>query len=220
MRLLLVEDDPDIGATLRDELKRRYTVDWAATGKEALYNVRINEYDLIILDIGLPDANGLDVCSAMRSEGVKVPVLVLTAHTTLDDAVRSLDSGADDFVKKPFKLAELEARLRALQRRSPQVTSLVLEYKDIVLNPLQRAVTRGGTAIYLRRKQFDLLEYFMLHPKHVLTRGMIMEHIWESSADPLSNVVDVHMKYLRDCLDKPFPIKVLHTVNGLGYKLD
>ena len=220
MRLLLVEDDLDIGSALEEELKRRYIVDWSVTAQNALYNAQINEYDLIILDIGLPDGNGLSICTTLRSDKNLTPILILTALTSLDDIVRSLDSGADDFLKKPFRFAELEARLRALQRRAPQVSSSVLIYKDILLNPLHRAVTREGKAIYLRRKQFDLLEYFMQHPKQVLTRGMIMEHIWESSADPLSNVVDVHMKYLRDCIDKPFSTKVLHTVSGIGYKLD
>jgi two-component system copper resistance phosphate regulon response regulator CusR len=220
MRLLLVEDDLDIGAALENELKRRYIVDWSVTAQSALYNARVNMYDLVILDIGLPDGSGIDICSTLRTEKIITPILMLTAHTSMDDIVISLDSGADDFLKKPFKYAELEARLRALHRRSPQVSSSVLTYKDVVLNPLHRAVTREDKAIYLRRKQFDLLEYFMLHPKQVLTRGMIMEHIWESSADPLSNVVDVHMKYLRDCLDKPFSTRLLHTVSGIGYKLD
>jgi len=219
MRILIIEDDPEIGAALSADLGRHYGVDWFQRRQFGAYSAQINEYDAIILDIGLPDGDGIELCQELRSEGLQTPIIILTAHTNTRDVVQALDAGADDYLRKPFRLAELKARLRALLRRPQGHRAATLHFQDIEVDPNRRVVTRGGQIIELGRKQFDLLEFLMRNHSRVISRKMISDYLWDGS-NPLSNVIVVHMKYLRDHLDGPFPHKVIHTITGIGYKLE
>jgi two-component system OmpR family response regulator len=219
MRLLLVEDNEEVALQLVEGLRETYSVDQVATGSEAHYLSQVNDYDLLILDIGLPDMDGVELCTRIRQNNTAVPILMLTAEDEVALKVRALDAGADDYLTKPFSLAELQARIRALLRRPRQAFATVLSLGDLRLDTATREAERGGNALLLQRKQFDLLEYFLRNPGRVLTRYEIMEHVWDNAADPLSNVIDVHIQYLRKQVDRPFSTKLIHTVKGVGYKL-
>jgi len=219
VKLLVVEDDVDVGLALTEELRHSYAVDWAVNKTTGLYQARINPYDLLIFDLTLPDGNGLELCNQVRADGISTPILMLTATNSAEDKVAALDAGADDYVTKPFHLPELKARIRALLRRPEQVIPKVVEIDDLKVDLVNRTVSRGNQDIILRRKQFDLLEFLLRHPNQVLSRGTILEHVWEGDADGFSNIVDVHIKYLRDKIDKPFSRHLIHTVSGVGYKL-
>lgn len=221
MRILIIEDEAVIADTIKEELATNYSVDTVATGKEGIYSGTVNDYDLIILDLALPDMSGREVCRSIRHHEVTTPILVLTANDEIIDKVTVLDSGADDYLTKPFNFDELSARIRALLRRNPQgLTSNILVLGDLIVDTVKRQVKRGGRTIRLRRKEFDLLEYLARNSGRVLTRGMILEHVWDSNVDSFTNAIDVHIKYLRDHIDKPFNKKLIKTVHGLGYKLD
>lgn len=220
MRILIIEDDPGIAQTLDDLLSPIYQIDLVDNGTDGLAKARVTEYDMILLDLGLPDMSGKEVCRKLREDGVVSPILILTARDAITDKVTALDSGADDYVLKPFSLNELTARMRAIMRRSPVgMTSNQLIWKDINLDTVTRTVTRQGKRIPLRRKEFDLLEYLLRHQGRVLTRAMIIDHLWDDNGNPFSNIVDVHIKYLRDRLEKPFDSPVIKTVHGLGYTI-
>jgi len=221
MKILLIEDDKQTAATIKEVMKKHYAVDVAYTGENGEYQAQVNDYDLIILDLILPDINGVTVCKKIRENGIKTPVLVLTGKSEIKDKVKALDSGADDYLIKPFSFGELLARVRALLRRSPD--TLVpdrLSVGDLTLNVAANIVERKGKKISLRRKCFKLLEYLMRNKNRVVTRSMILEHVWESSIDPITNTVDVHVKSLRDKIDKPFGTDLIKTVHGLGYKIE
>lgn len=221
MRILLIEDDIALAGTIRDSLKPLFAFDMAHTAQSGLSLAQYNEYDCILLDLSLPDLDGLDVCRKLRASNVKSPVLMLTARGTIDERVSGLDTGADDYLVKPFSLVELLARIRALLRRSPDTLSdNTLTVGDISLDLNKREVMRDGKAVPLRRKEFDLLEYLLRNQGRVLTRSMILEHVWDNSIDPFTNAIDVHIKYLRDRIDRPFDSRLIHTVHGLGYKLE
>lgn len=219
MRLLVVEDDVDVAQQLVEGLRETYYVDHVALGSEAIYAARVNEYDLIILDIGLPDIDGIEVCVQIRADKSNACILMLTAEDTLEQKVLALDSGADDYITKPFSLAELAARIRALLRRPRNYLNTILTVADLQLDTAKRIAHRNGRVLHLQRKQFDLLEYFMRNPERVLTRYEIMEHVWDNAADPLSNVIDVHIQYLRRQVESPYSLKLVHTVKGVGYKI-
>ncbi|MBP9815774.1 response regulator transcription factor, partial [Candidatus Woesebacteria bacterium] len=196
-------------------------MDVAYKGSDGEYLAHINEYDLIILDYVLPDTNGLELCLKLRRANIRVPILFVTVRYGIRDKVAALDAGADDYIVKPFSVKELHARIRALMRRSSNVyNDDVLKAGDLLLDVLNRKVVRNDMNIYLRRKEFNLLEYMLRNQNRVLTRGMILEHVWEDGIEELSNTVDVHIKYLRDKVDKPFNEKLIKTVHGLGYKLE
>jgi DNA-binding response OmpR family regulator len=221
MRVLLVEDEHKISAYVKRGLEEQgYAVDAAYTGLEALDWAETVDYDLIILDILLPEMDGLLVCRELRTRGSRVPILMLTARDTVDDRVAGLDAGADDYLVKPFALKELLARLRALARRSnesPKVT--LLQIADLSLDTLSQRVKRGGKPVPLASKEFAVLECLMRDPDRVLSRTQIAEHVWNYDVFNHSNVVDVYIRNLRRKIDDPFEIKLIHTVRGSGYRI-
>jgi len=220
MRLLVVEDDSGIVASLRRGLRTNYVVDIAKTGADGLDRAEITTYDAIVLDLNLPDQSGLEVCRELRIRPKSAPILILTGSADIEDKVTLLDAGADDYLTKPFSMEELKARLRVLVRRSSRAGSSLLVVDDLKLNTATRHVERAGTQIQLRRKEFDLLEYMMYHSGTVITRSMIIDHVWDSHDNLWTNAVDVHVKYLRDKVDRPFATALIKTVHGVGYKLE
>jgi two-component system, OmpR family, response regulator len=220
MRLLVVEDNPGMASLLVRSLRREgYAVDAVHSGEDALWSVRENEYDGVVLDAMLPAPDGFEVCRQMRVEGRWAPVLMLTARDTVPDRVRGLDAGADDYLTKPFALAELFARLRALTRRDPLERPVTLRVGDLTLDPVTRVVRRGDTTIALSPKEFALLQELMRHPGEVLTRSHLIDHVWDFAYDGGSNVVDVYVRYLREKVDRPFGRDTIHTVRGIGFRL-
>jgi len=220
MRILVVEDEPKMAGLLRRGLAEEgYAVDVAATGDDAVWMGDAVDYDAIVLDVMLPGLNGIEACRALRQRGVWSPVLMLTARDAIEDRVRGLDAGADDYLAKPFSFAELLARLRALARRGSTERPAVLEAGDLVLDPATRHVTRAGVEISLSAKEFSLLETFMRHPGEVLTRYRLLEHAWDIAFESRSNVVDVYVRYLREKVDRPFGRDSFETVRGVGYRL-
>jgi two-component system, OmpR family, response regulator len=221
MRLLVVEDNPGMASLLVRSLRREgYAVDAVDSGEDALWSVRENEYDGVVLDAMLPAPDGFEVCRQMRVEGRWAPVLMLTARDTVPDRVRGLDAGADDYLTKPFALAELFARLRALTRRDPLERPVTLRVGDLTLDPVTRVVRRGDTTITLSPKEFALLQELMRHPGEVLTRSHLIDHVWDFAYDGGSNVVDVYVRYLREKVDRPFGRDTIRTVRGAGYRID
>ena len=220
MRILVVEDEKRIADFIRKGLSEHgYAVDVAGDGEEALDWPEVAEFDIIVLDIMLPGRDGIDVCRELRRRGVQTPILMLTARDTVEDRVRGLDSGADDYLVKPFAFAELLARLRALARRERSVMGTRLQVEDLVLDTTTREVSRRGRCMTLTSKEYALLEYLMRHPNQVLTRTMIAEHVWNYDFDNATNVIDVHVRNLRRKMDDPFPTKLIHTVRGAGYRI-
>jgi heavy metal response regulator len=220
MRLLLVEDDPNLGRFIQKGLQEeRYAVDVAMDGEEGLFLATVNQYDLIILDIMLPKLDGLGVCRKLRAERKTTPVLMLTARETIEDRVAGLDTGADDYLTKPFAFAELLARVRALLRRGSVLPSGRLKVLDLELDPVSHRVWRAGQEIPLTNKEFSLLEYLLRNANQVLTRTAIIEHIWDIHYDSMTNIVDVHIRALRAKIDRSFPTPLIHTVRGVGYVL-
>lgn len=220
MRVLVVEDEERLADFVEKGLTEEgYAVDVAADGDAALGWAHVVDYDLIVLDIMLPKRDGIDVCRTLRARGVHTPILMLTARDAIEDRVRGLDSGADDYLVKPFSFAELLARLRALSRREPVVGDNVLRVGDLSLNTATREVIRQGQQIELTNKAYSLLEYLMRYPNQVLTRTMIAEHVWNYDFDSGTNVIDVHIRYLRRAIDDPFDRKLIQTVRGAGYRI-
>lgn len=221
MKVLVVEDDKQTAETIRDVMKDYYAVDVAFTGKDGEYQASVNEYDTIVLDIVLPDIDGIEVCKKIRESKIKTPILMLTGKVDIKDKVTALDSGADDYLTKPFKSAELLARTRALMRRIPSTfDSTKLSVGNLTLDVSTNKVEHKGKTVPLRRKEFGLLEYLMRNSGYTLTRTMILEHVWDSDTDPITNTVDVHINYLRGKIDSPFGTKLIKTVHGLGYKIE
>jgi two-component system, OmpR family, copper resistance phosphate regulon response regulator CusR len=220
MRVLVVEDEKPIASFIKKGLTEQgYAVDVAVDGDEALRFLDAFEFDLVVLDIMLPRYDGIEVCRTVRKRGLKVPILMLTARDTVEDRVMGLDSGADDYLVKPFAFAELLARLRALARREPAVSGNTLEVGDLRLDTTTRQATREGKPIDLTNKEYSLLEYLMRHPNQVLTRTMIAEHVWNYDFDSATNVIDVHIRYLRRKVDDPFATRLIQTARGAGYKI-
>ena len=220
MRVLVVEDDPGLASFLRRALvKQGYAVAVAGTGTDALWHVLEHEFDAVVLDVMMPPPDGFEVCRRMRAAGRWAPVLMLTAKDGVPARVAGLDAGADDYLTKPFALAELHARLRALTRRDPRERPVVLSVGDLDLDPVRRQVTRGGQPVELSRKEFALLEELMRHEGEVLSRTHLLDHVWDFAYDGDSNVVDVYVRYLRNKIDRPFGRDSLQTVRGVGYRL-
>ena len=220
MRVLVVEDEIKMAGLIRRGLAEDgLAVDVVGSGEDALMRATTIEYDGIVLDVMLPGITGFETCKRLRERGAWAPVLMLTARDSVEDRVEGLDGGADDYLTKPFSLAELSARLRALFRRQPSERPTVLEVGDIRLDPSCRTVSRDGTAIDLSAKEFALLETFMRSPGRVLTRFHLLEHAWDYSYEHRSNVVDVYIRYLREKLDRPFGVESIETVRGTGYRL-
>ena len=220
MRALVVEDEIKMAALIRRGLvEEGYAADVARTGEEALWMARATPYDAIVLDVMLPGRDGLEVCRSLRESGVWSPILMLTARDGVEDRVSGLDSGADDYLSKPFSFAELLARLRAVTRRGPSERPAVLEVGTLRLDPATRQAWRGDVEIDLSAKEFALLETFMRRPGDVLTRLDLLEHAWDYGYENRSNVVDVYVRYLRRKIDRPFGIDSIETVRGVGYRL-
>jgi len=220
MRVLVVEDERRIAEFLcRGLSEQGYAVDVASDGEEALDWPAVAEFDAIILDVMLPVRDGFQVCRVLRERGVKTPILMLTARDAVEDRVRGLDSGADDYLVKPFAFSELLARLRALSRREHAALGTVLSVADLTMNTSARDVRRHGVSIELTTKEYALLEYLMRHANQVLTRTMIAEHVWNYDFDNATNVIDVHVRNLRRKVDEPFRTKLVQTVRGAGYRI-
>jgi len=196
-----------------------YAVDVAARGHEAVWRASEVDFDAVILDVGLPDITGFDVCRELRGRGRWMPILMLTARDAVYDLVQGLDCGADDYVTKPFELDEIRARLRALIRRVPVERPTAMAVGDLVLDPAAHTARRGSVPISLSAKEFSVLECFIRHPGQVLSRMQILEHVWDSSRESDSNIVDVYVRLLREKIDRPFDRQSIHTVRGVGYML-
>ena len=219
MRILIVEDEQNVATFLKKGLEEEfYTVDTAEGGAEGFTMATSKEYDCIILDVMLPEMSGLEICKKLRSAAVKTPVLMLTALDSVGNKVEGLESGADDYLTKPFAFSELLARIRALLRRVPDSIS-ELTLGDLRMDLLSRRVFRGDQEILLTQKGFAILEYFLRNKGRVLSRTQIIENIWGYNFDPNTNVVDVHVKFLREKIDKGFKKRLIHTVRGAGYVL-
>ena len=221
MRVLVAEDDQVIADFVSQGLREAgYAVDVAATGSEALRRAQEGGYDAAVMDVMLPELDGLSVIEQLRAKKNQMPVLILSARHTVDDRVKGLQAGGDDYLTKPFAFAELLARLQALLRRSAGASEPTrLSVGDLTLDLLSRRVERGGEPLDLRPREFALLEYLMRHPGRVLSKTMILSHVWGYSFDPGTNVVDVLVSRLRDKVDEAFDTKVIHTVRGAGYVL-
>jgi two-component system OmpR family response regulator len=217
---LIVEDELRMASLIHRGLyKEGLAVDVARTGEDALWMAESSEYDAIVLDVMLPGINGFETCRSLRTQGVWTPVLMLTARDSVEDRVAGLDTGADDYLVKPFAFAELLARLRALSRRGEPERPTVLEVDDLRLDPAKRRVWRGDSEIRLSAKEFALLETFMRRPDEVLSRFHLLEHAWDFAYENRSNVVDVYVRHLRNKIDEPFERQSLETVRGAGYRL-
>jgi len=220
MRILLIEDEERIANFIERGLEEQsYAVDVACDGKTGLYFAEINPYDIIILDLGLPDQDGRALCKELRAHGVTIPILMLTARSSIHDRVSGLDSGADDYLTKPFAFEELLARIRSLLRRQRTELTTILKLADLELDQVTHKVKRAGKEIFLTGKEYSVLEYFMTHAGQVITRTMISEHVWNEDFDCFTNVIDVYVNYLRNKIDKGFDKQLLHTVRGVGYIL-
>jgi DNA-binding response OmpR family regulator len=220
MRILVVEDDPRLGPSLKKGLeKHHYAVDVVTDGEDAVLMGSTTPYDLIVLDVLLPRLNGFEVCRQLRRNKRIMPILLLTALGEVDHRVAGLDTGADDYLTKPFAFRELEARVRALLRRESATRTVELHFVDITLDTGTHEVRRGERVMTLNSKEYALLEYLMRHPHQVLSRSMIAEHVWDSDAEHLSNVIDVYIRYLRRKLCEFGEPDVIHTIRGSGYQL-
>jgi len=220
MRILVVDDDRRLsGIVKRGLLEETYAVDVAYDGEEGQYLAEVNSYDLVILDIMMPKKDGVEVCRTLRAKNINTPILMLTAKDSVEDRVKGLDAGADDYLVKPFAFSELLARVRALLRRESTTRSPEIRVGDLVLNTLTREVWQGELAIELTTKEYVILEYFMRHPNIVVTRIMLEEHAWDYDFDSLSNLVDVYIRRLRRKIDADGEKSMIQTVRGAGYRL-
>ena len=220
MRILLVEDEPNAVRMLAKGLREHtYAVDVASDGASAIYQASVNDYDLVILDVMLPLKDGFEVCRELRAEGLTIPILMLTARDAVQDRIAGLDSGADDYLTKPFDFHELLARLRALLRRGPALRSETIEIADLSIDTRARQVRRGGRQIELTAKEYALLEYLARRAGEVVNRAEIAEHVWEENFDPFSNLIEVYVQRLRRKIDEGYALKLLRTRRGEGYVL-
>lgn len=220
MRILIVEDQPKMASFIKKGLVAQgYMVDVSETGMGAESMACENEYDLVVLDVNLPDQNGMDTARHLRRDGYRMPILMLTALSTTKDKIHGLDSGADDYLTKPFDFEELLARIRALLRRNHGSENSKLRFGDIELDLVQRKVVRNQTEVTLTAKEFSLLEHFMRNPGRPITRVEISEHVWDVNFDTNTNVIDVYINMLRKKIDTPFDKKMIHTMVGFGYIL-
>ncbi len=218
MRVLLAEDEPRVAHFIAKGLREQsFAVDIAVDGEDTLYKLNIGEYDLIILDVMMPVRDGFEVCRELRRQDIRTPVLMLTARDAVDDRVNGLDSGADDYLSKPFEFKELLARLRALLRRAKELRPEVLQIADLTVNTTSHTVARGGRSVRLTAKEYSLLEFFILKAGKLVGRAEIAQHVWDENFDPFSNVIDVYVRRLRRKIDDGFSKPLIHTRRGEGY---
>jgi two-component system, OmpR family, response regulator len=221
VRVLVVEDELRLAKLIREGLRGDGVLaDVALTGEDALWMAAATPYDAVCLDVNLPGIDGFETCRRLRAGGVATPILMLTARDAVEDRISGLDTGADDYLVKPFDLGELHARLRALARRGASAGRPLLQVGDLTLDPATRRVRRGDDDIALSTKEFQLLEVFMRHPGEVLTRLDLLERAWDAAYENRSNVIDVYVRYLREKIDRPFGRRSLETVRGAGYRLN
>jgi DNA-binding response OmpR family regulator len=220
MRILLIEDDDNIRHTLKVSLEAEaFSVDTACDGERGSYFARTNEYDLIILDISLPYKNGYEVCEEIRHAQKTIPIMMLSVLSDTQQKVRLLNLGADDYMTKPFSYRELLARMRAILRRPYRMTSEVMQVEDLILDTMKQKVVRGEHSVYLTRKEFSLLEYLMRHQGLVVSRGMLMEHVWNAESDPFSNTIEAHILNVRKKIDDMNKRRLIQTIPGRGYRI-
>lgn len=221
MKVLVIEDNPRLAERMKNLLQKHYLVEHASSGDEAITIATENSIDIILLDLGLPDMNGLEVCQKIRELGVSAPIMVLTGVDSMQSKVELLNIGADDYMTKPFNADELIARINALERRRIRTApETQLFAHDLIVNPAKRTVVRSGVDIHLRRKEFDILEYLMRNQGRVLSRQMIINNAWTSTSSSWTGSVDVHIKQLRDKIDKPFEVQLIKTTYGVGYSVE
>ena len=221
MKILYIDDNRMLVDSVKTLLEDAYVIDHASTGREGLQSAQLVQYDLILLDLGLPDIDGYEVCCKLRAANVSTPILILTVQKDPDTCVKLLNSGADDYITKPFNGDALRARIVAVLRRGKEMSEeKVITVCDLSVNVTRREVRRGGVVIPLRRKEFDILEYLAANHGRVLTRAMILDHVWEAGTEGWNNTVDVHIKYLRDKVDRPFEKALIKTSYGVGYMID
>ena len=220
MKILIIEDDENLLMSTQSQLKKAgFGVDIAATKEEAEYQLDVNSYDAIVLDINLPDGSGFEICANIRAKQDSTPIIIMTARDALRDKLKGLDLGADDYVPKPVDSQELIARIKALIRRSSKIPLPILKVGDLVVNPQSQQAQRAGQKISLPAKEFSVLEFLARHRDEVVTRTMLMEHVWGSDFESFSNVVDVYIRNLRRKIDRPGQKKLIHTIRGGGYSL-
>ena len=220
MRILLAEDDVPVARFVRKGLEaEHYAVDVASDGEIAQFMIDECNFDLVILDLNLPRVDGLEVLKHARARKASLPILILTARSGIESRVKGLDLGADDYLSKPFSFVELAARVRALLRRNNQPAEVKLQVADLEIDRVERRITRAGQNIELTPREFSFLEYLMRNAGRVVTRAMIIEHVWNFSFDTMTNVVDVYINYLRKKIDEGFEPKLIHTIRGSGYQL-
>jgi two-component system OmpR family response regulator len=220
VRVLVVEDEPKLASLIRKALREQgMLADVAPKGEDALWMAGATPYDVVVLDVNLPGIDGFETCDRLRADGVRVPILMLTARDAIEDRITGLDTGADDYVAKPFDFHELFARIRALGRRGPVQRGAVLTVGDLSLDTATHTVKRGHVPIRLSTKEFQLLEVFMGRPGQILSRYDLLEGAWDMDYENRSNVVDVYVRYLREKIDRPFGVESLETVRGAGYRL-
>jgi len=220
MRLLIVEDQPELLSSLKARLQEEcFVIDTAMDGVQGSFLGRTNDYDIIVLDNHLPKKNGIEVCKDIRTSNKQVPIIILSVLNDPAQKVDLLEAGADDYLTKPFSFPELMARIRAILRRPQEITSHIIEIDDLILDSHRHEIHRGGKEIYLTKKEFMLLEYLMRNIGRVVSRGDILEHVWDVNADPFSNTIETHILALRKKIDKAPRRKLIHTVSGRGYKI-
>ncbi|HCE30969.1 DNA-binding response regulator [Candidatus Daviesbacteria bacterium RIFCSPHIGHO2_01_FULL_40_24] len=220
MRILVVDDEHRLANSVKKGLAEEgFAVDVAYDGEEGQYMAETEEYDLIVLDVMLPKVDGVTVCKELRSKNIKTPIIMLTAKSNIEDRIAGLDGGADDYLTKPFSFLELRSRIQALIRRSKQEATLVLKIADLEIDPLKHIVKRSDNLITLTSKEFAILEYLLRHKDEVLTRTMIIEHVWDYNFEGMSNIVDAFIAAIRRKVDRGAKVKLIHTVHGVGYKI-
>lgn len=221
MRVLIIEDTVEFLTLLKNRLEEKcFAVDSAYDGDRGLFLAKSNDYDIILLDRALPGKSGFDICKELRAFGKHTPIIIISVSNDTPQKVTGLELGADDYLGKPFLFDELYARMQAVLRRPPVQNSCILMFADVILDTNKQRVTRGKDAIYLTRKEFSLLEYLMKHAGSVVSRGEIMEHIWDANLDPFSNTIETHILNLRKKLHRGNRKKIIHSVPGRGYKVD